>query len=51
MAKKTTGTSNDIYTAILAISFFAVLAAVVFVTLKCMNYYGSEALYKIAQIS
>lgn len=49
MAKKITGTSNDVYTAILALSFFAVLAAVAFVTFKCINYYGSDALLKIIQ--
>lgn len=49
MAKKINGESNDVYTAILALSVFAVLAAVVFVTFKCVDYYGSEALLKVVQ--
>ena len=49
MAKKITGASNDVYTAILALSFFAVLAAIAFVSIKCINYYGSDALFKIVQ--
>ena len=49
MAKKTTSPSSDVYTAILALAYFAVLASSVFVTLKCINYYGTDALIKIAQ--
>lgn len=43
--------SSDIYTAILALACLAVLAATVFITLTCINYYGSDALIKIAQAS
>lgn len=49
MAKKTTSPSSDVYTAILALACVAVLASAVFVTLKCINYYGTDALIKIAQ--
>jgi len=49
MAKKTMSPSSDVYTAILALACLAVLAAAVFVTLTCINYYGSDALLKIAQ--
>ena len=51
MAKKATSPSSDIYTAILALACLAVLAATVFITLTCINYYGSDALLKIAQAS
>jgi len=54
MAKKTTSPSSDIYTAILAMACFAVLACTVFVTIKCIDYYCTEkdgynlgALFKI----
>ena len=50
MAKKSTS-SSDIYTAILALAFLAVLAATVFITLTSVNYYGSDAVLKIAQAS
>jgi hypothetical protein len=49
MAKKSTRPDSDIYTAILALACFAVLAATVFVTLKSINYYGSESLFKVAK--
>ena len=49
MAKKAINPSSDVYTAILALACLAVLAATVFVTLTCINYYGSDALLKIAQ--
>jgi hypothetical protein len=49
MAKKATSPSSDIYTAILALACLAVLSATVFITLTCINYYGSDALLKIAQ--
>ncbi len=49
MAKKATTPASDVYTAILALACLAVLAAAVFVTLTCMDYYGSDALIKIAQ--
>ena len=49
MAKKTTSPDSDVYTAILALACLAVLAAAVFVTWTCMDYYGSDALLKIAQ--
>ena len=49
MAKKATSPSSDVYTAILALACLAVLAAAVFVTLTCINYYGSDALLTIAQ--
>ena len=49
MAKKAMSPSSDIYTAILALACLAVLAALVFITLTCINYYGSDALIKIAQ--
>jgi hypothetical protein len=49
MAKKATSPDSDVYTAILAMACFAVLAAAVFVTLKCINYYGPDALLKITQ--
>ncbi len=51
MAKKAMSPSSDIYTAILALACLAVLAATVFITLTCINYYGSDALIKIAQAS
>ena len=47
MAKKTTSPESDIYTAILALACVAVLAATVFVTLKSIDYFGSESLFKI----
>ena len=50
MAKKAMSPSSDVYTAILALACLAVLAAAVFVTLTCINYYGSDALIKIAQV-
>lgn len=49
MAKKVTSPDSDVYTAILALACLAVLAATAFLTLKCINYYGSDALIKIAQ--
>jgi len=49
MAKKTISPDSDVYTAILALACLAVLAATIFVTLTCINYYGSDALIKIAQ--
>lgn len=49
MAKKAMSPDSDVYTAILALACLAVLGAVVFVTLTCMNYYGSDALFKIGQ--
>jgi hypothetical protein len=51
MAKKVTSPSSDVYTGILALAFLAVLSATVFITLTCMNYYGSDAILKIAQTS
>jgi hypothetical protein len=48
MAKKATSISSDVYTAILALACLAALATVVFVTMTCIDYYGSEALLKIA---
>ena len=51
MAKKATSPSSDVYTAILGLACLAVLAATVFVTLTCINYYGSDAVIKIAQAS
>ena len=51
MAKKAISPSSDVYTAILAMACLAVLAAAVFVTLTCINYYGSDAVIKIAQAS
>jgi hypothetical protein len=51
MAKKATSPSSDVYTAILALACLAVLAAAVFVTLTCINYYGSDAVIKIVQAS
>ncbi len=49
MAKKATSPSSDVYTAILALACMAVLAALVFVTWTCIDYYGTDALIKIAQ--
>ncbi|MEN8127246.1 MAG: hypothetical protein ABFR90_05505 [Planctomycetota bacterium] len=49
MAKKATSPSSDVYTAILALACLAVLASAVFVTVKCINYYGPDALLKIAK--
>lgn len=49
MAKKAISPSSDVYTAILAMACLAVLAATVFVTLTCINYYGSDALITIVQ--
>ena len=49
MAKKATSPDSDVYTAILALACLAVLAAAVFVTLTCIDYYGTDALIKIAQ--
>lgn len=51
MARKATRSSSDVYTGILALAFLAVLSAAVFIALTCMNYYGSDALLKIAQAS
>lgn len=48
MAKKNTSPSSDVYTAILALACLAALAAVVFITIKCVHYYGSDAVFKIA---
>lgn len=50
MAKKVTSPSSDIYTAILALACLAVLSATVLITMVSINYYGSDALLKIAQI-
>jgi len=47
MAKKVASPSSDVYTAVLALACVVVLAATVFVTMKCINYYGSENLLKI----
>lgn len=49
MAKKTISPSSDVYTAILAMACFAVLACAVYMTMKCIDYYGTDALIKIAQ--
>jgi len=49
MAKKTISPSSDVYTAILAMACLAVLACAVYMTMKCINYYGTDALIKIAQ--
>jgi len=51
MAKKAMSPSSDIYTAILALACLAVLAATVFITWRCIDYYGSDAILKIAQAS
>ena len=51
MAKKAMSSDSDVYTAILALACLAVLAATVFVTWTCINYYGSDALMKVAQAS
>ena len=47
MAKKVVSPSSDIYTAVLALACVVVLAATVFVTLKCIDYYGTDNLLKI----
>jgi hypothetical protein len=49
MAKKATAPSSDVYTGVLGLAFLAVLSATVFITLTCLNYFGSDALLKIAQ--
>ena len=51
MAKKTSSPSSDVYTGILALALLAVLSATVFITLTCINYYGSDAILNIAQAS
>ncbi|MCI0499984.1 MAG: hypothetical protein L0Y36_09955 [Planctomycetales bacterium] len=48
MAKKSASPSSDVYTAILALACLAALATVVFVAMRCIDYYGSESLLKIA---
>ena len=47
MAKKATSPESDVYTAILAMACLAVLASTIYVTLKCINFYGSENLFNI----
>jgi hypothetical protein len=47
MAKRNIAVSSDIYTAILALAFLALLAATVFVTYKCGSQYGWESLFKV----
>ncbi|MHC4237723.1 MAG: hypothetical protein ACYSOF_08905 [Planctomycetota bacterium] len=49
MAKKAMSPSSDVYTAILALACLAVAASAVFIALTCVNYYGADALLKIAQ--
>ena len=49
MAKKATSPSSDVYTALLAMACLAVLASAVFVTYRSINYYGPDALIKIAK--
>lgn len=49
MAKRTAAES-DVYTAVLALACLAVLAVMVFVAFKSVNYYGTEALWKIIQV-
>lgn len=41
---------SDVYTAVLALACLAVVAATVFVAFKSMNYYGTEAIWKIIQV-
>jgi hypothetical protein len=50
MAKRTTSPDSDVYTAILALACLAVAAATIFVALKSVNYYGTEALWQIVQV-
>lgn len=50
MAKKTLNPESDVYTAVLALACMAVLAATVFVAFKSINFYGTDALWKIVQI-
>jgi hypothetical protein len=50
MAKRIISPDSDVYTAILALACLAVVAATVFVAIKSMNYYGTEALWKIVQV-
>jgi len=50
MAKRTLNPESDVYTAVLALACLAVLAAVIFVAFKSINYYGTEALWKIVQV-
>lgn len=41
---------SDVYTAVLALACLAVVAATIFVAYKSMNFYGTEALWKIVQV-
>ncbi|MCE5185743.1 MAG: hypothetical protein LLF76_06425 [Planctomycetaceae bacterium] len=50
MAKRTINPDSDIYTALLALACLAVVAATVFVAFKSMNYYGTDAIWKILQV-
>jgi hypothetical protein len=50
MAKRNTAVSSDIYTAILALAFLALLAATVFVTYKCGSQYGWSSLFEIVSL-
>jgi hypothetical protein len=47
MAKRKIAVSSDIYTAILALAFLALLAATVFVTYKCGSQYGWSSLFQV----
>jgi hypothetical protein len=47
MAKRKLMIPSDIYTAILALAFLAVLAAAVFITFKCGSQYGWSSLFEV----
>jgi hypothetical protein len=49
MAKRNSAVSSDIYTAILALAFLALLATTVFIVYKCGTQYEWSSLFKVVQ--
>jgi hypothetical protein len=49
MAQRKTAISSDVYTAILALAFLAVLATVAFAAFQCGSQYGWSSLFQMVQ--
>jgi|GEM_PF-1780301 len=47
MAKRKIAVSSDVYTAVLALAFLAVLATAVFAAYQCGTQYGWESLFRV----
>jgi hypothetical protein len=47
MAKRKIAVSSDVYTAVLALAFLAVLATAAFTAYQCGTQYGWESLFRV----